>query len=98
MHMRDFLLPLNTTGCVCCFQVVKCVTHVRCILVSLEMAKCAQSSNTASSFVRNLGIPKQKLKNGSTALKMAAYRRTVTSVPGDHQRAEMLMSLTKCEH
>jgi hypothetical protein len=39
-----------------------------------------------------------KLKNGSTALKMAACRRTVTSVPGDCQRAEMLTDLVYMEN
>jgi hypothetical protein len=38
-----------------------------------------------------------KFKSGSAALKMATCR-TVTSVLGDRQRAEMLMSSTKCGH
>jgi hypothetical protein len=37
------------------------------------------------------GCPKKKLISGSTALKMAAYRQRVTRVPGDYERAEMLM-------
>jgi hypothetical protein len=38
------------------------------------------------------------LRSGSTNLKMAACQRTVTSGPEDRERAEMLMSLTKCGH
>jgi hypothetical protein len=30
----------------------------------------------------------RKLKSGSTALKMAAFQWTVTSIPGDRQRSE----------
>jgi hypothetical protein len=33
-----------------------------------------------------------KLKSGSTTLKMATCLWTVTSIPGDRQRAEMLLS------
>jgi hypothetical protein len=36
-----------------------------------------------------------KLKSVLTALKMAACQRTMTSIPGDRQRAEKLMSLIK---
>jgi hypothetical protein len=38
------------------------------------------------------------IKSGSNALRMAACRRTVTSVPEDLQRAEMLMPLAECRH
>jgi hypothetical protein len=36
-----------------------------------------------------------KLKRGSTALKMAACRRTVARVPGDGQRVEMFDGIDK---
>jgi hypothetical protein len=39
-----------------------------------------------------------KLKSVSTALKMAACQWIMTSILGDHQCAEMLMSFTKCRH
>jgi hypothetical protein len=91
MHMCDFFLPLNTAGCICRFQIAKwcntCLSHSR-----FAQDDNAWSSDTASNFVGNLGIPKQKLKSVSTTLKMAACWRTVTSVPGAHQQAEMLMS------
>jgi hypothetical protein len=36
--------------------------------------------------------------SGSNDLKIGAGQRPVTRGPGDCQRAEMLMSLTKCGH
>jgi hypothetical protein len=49
-----------------------------------------------SRFLEMMQWESLKLKSDSTALQLAACQWTVTSVPGDCQRAEMLMSLTKC--
>jgi hypothetical protein len=67
---------------------------------------CLKTLDTQAETIRKIqqafgddaGWGSLNLKSGSTALKMAVCRRTVTSAPGDRQRAEMLMSLTKCGH
>jgi hypothetical protein len=66
---------------------------------------CQKPGDTKAETIRKIqqafgddAIGSLKLMSGSTTLKMAACRGTVTGVLGDRQQAKILISLTKCGH
>jgi hypothetical protein len=100
MRMRDTFLPRNTAGSVCHCQMAKwCSTYSSYSRFAQDDRNLGIPKRKQSAKFSILSAMMQwgslKLKSGSAAIKMAACQWTVTSILGDRQRAEMLMSLTK---
>jgi hypothetical protein len=86
MHMRDFLLPHNTAGCSCRCQIAK-----RCNTCSSHSHFARDGKTLGAAILHQILSETWGYPSGKSPQNSAGF-------PGDHQQAEMLMSLTKCRH